>query len=294
MSALDLYALRRQLGGMVYDGGRRWIGPGPSHSRQDRSLSVRLTDDGRVLVYSFSGDTYGDCARHLGLDDMRSAATTEATLQTRKERGAAAQARQNVLLDFCEGVWGEAEPLVGSVAEAYLAKRGLSPPFTADLRFHLAAPLDYARGFTLPALIGLVRAADGDPKGLHVTALQADGSGKAGLANPRRMLGAVGGAALQLAPPKDGVLAVAEGRETALSFAALESLPCWSCLSATGLASFQVPREVRRLVIAADGDAAGRRAATALANRVSRRCDVEIMRAPTGLDWNDILMGKRK
>ena len=39
---LDLYALKRELGGQVYDGGRRWIGPGPGHSRQDGSLSVRL------------------------------------------------------------------------------------------------------------------------------------------------------------------------------------------------------------------------------------------------------------
>ncbi len=53
---LDLYELRRQHGGHVYDGGRRWVGPGPGHSRRDASLSVRISDDGRPLLHSFSGD----------------------------------------------------------------------------------------------------------------------------------------------------------------------------------------------------------------------------------------------
>lgn len=62
---IDLHALRQAHGGMVYDGGRRWIGPGPGHSRRDASLSVMIGDGGRPVIHSFAGDLFQAHAKTL-------------------------------------------------------------------------------------------------------------------------------------------------------------------------------------------------------------------------------------
>ena len=90
---------------------------------------------------------------------------------------------------------------------------------------------------------------------------------------------------------------MAEGVETALAFTVLEALPTWATLGTAGLAAFQPPPGVRRLVIAADNDEneAGLRAARALAERVRVRLDVQICMPPEpGQDFNDVLMEARR
>jgi hypothetical protein len=80
--APDLYALKRELGGLVYGGGRQWIGPGPGHSRQDRSLSVRVTDYGRLVWHSFAGDPPDIVRAHLGIDGQQQASQDWPTANT--------------------------------------------------------------------------------------------------------------------------------------------------------------------------------------------------------------------
>lgn len=294
---LDLHAIRAQHGGTVYDGGRRWVGPGPGHSRRDASLSVRLQPDGRALVHSFAGDPFRDCAEHLGLTLDRVERPDSATAaRLRRERETEARERRNRAWAFCDAVWGETGDIEDSPAERYLTGRGLPWPYSADLRFHPAAPLGYGEErppARAPALVALVRSADGVPKGLHVTALKPDGSGKAPMINPRRMFGAVAGCAVQLAPPYMGELAVAEGLETALSFHRLKSVPCWAALSTSGLQTFAVPPGVSLLTIATDGDASGREAAKMLAVSASKGCDAQVVDPGDGLDWNDVLQRER-
>lgn len=290
---LDLHRLRQEKGGTVYAGGRQWVGPGPGHSRHDASLSVKLTDDGRVLVHSFARDPFASCADYLGLLKERTARPDRRELERmRREREAAARERRNAVWAFCEEAWAGTVAAEDTTAEAYLTGREIGWPYPDDLRFHPAAPLDYACRTTAGAMVCMVRSADGRPKGLHVTALKPDGSGKAKhLQNPRRMFGAVAGCAVQLAPPYMGELAVAEGVETAFSFGRLKGLPCWAALSTTGLQAFEVPAGVTLLHIAADGDPAGREAAAALARRASKRCDAQVIDPGDGLDWNDLLTG---
>jgi len=128
--------------------------------------------------------------------------------------------------------------------------------------------------------------------GLHVTALKPDGKGKASINNPRRMFGDLVSAVVQLSAfPADGVLAVGEGLETCLAYRDLTGKPTWAGLSTAGLKSLAIPLGVRQLVIAADGDEAGHEAATALADRARKRCDVRILPAPEGEDWCDVLKG---
>ena len=296
--SINLYEVRERLGGQVYEGGLKWIGPGPNHSRQDRSLSVRL-DGGRPLVHSFVGDRFADCAKHLGLE--RGEVRQENALEAMQRRAAAAKAKAlQVEADraFCREVWKGTQPIEGTPAEAYLWSRGLILE-TPDIRFHPAAPRHKPRETDirapLPAMVAKVRDATGKPKGLHVTYLTPDGRKALG-DRSRLMFATIAQCSVQLAPmTADGVLAAAEGIETAGAFTVLHGLPCWATLSTSLMRTFALPPGVKRLVIAADRDdktGAGIEAAQALAERARRLCDVEIHPAPEGKDWADVLKEK--
>jgi hypothetical protein len=130
---------------------------------------------------------------------------------------------------------------------------------------------------------------------VHRTWLSADGLGKADIDPPKAMLGAVTGGAVRLA---DGIgpLVVAEGIETALSLAGgLLHAPAtvWAALSTSGIRGLHLPPTASRLTIAPDGDAPGREAANALAERAhALGWQVSLLPAPDGRDWNDILTKK--
>ena len=73
--------------------------------------------------------------------------------------------------------------------------------------------------------------AQGERASLHRTYLDRY-SGKAQVAEPRKMLGSMPtGAAVRLMEHAD-VLGIAEGIETALSASALFNVPCWAALTA--------------------------------------------------------------
>jgi hypothetical protein len=111
----------------------------------------------------------------------------------------------------------------------------------------------------------------------------------------KAMLGAVTGGAVRLADGL-GPLVVAEGIETALSLASgLLHAPAtvWSALSTSGIRGLNLPPTASRLTIAPDGDAPGRKAANALAERAhALGWQVSLLSAPDGCNWNDILTMK--
>ena len=86
---------------------------------------------------------------------------------------------------------------------------------------------------------------------------------------------------------------VAEGIETALSLASgLLRRPAtvWAALSTSGLIGLHLPPLPGRLTIATDGDARGRSAGHALADRATALgWTVGLLPAPDGRDWNDVL-----
>ena len=128
---------------------------------------------------------------------------------------------------------------------------------------------------------------------IHRTYLRPDGLGKAETAPAKAMLGPCRGGAVRLID-KPGPLVVAEGIETALSLACglLDTHgPIWSALSAGGMGVLNLPAEPGRLIIAPDGEYAGRAAAVTLGRKASRaNWDVEIVPIRDKCDWNDILM----
>ncbi len=79
---------------------------------------------------------------------------------------------------------------------------------------------------------------------------------------------------------------------TALAVSELFNVPCWSCISANGMSSFQPPDGVRKVILFADNDpnAVGEQAAALAAQRLSRlRYEVDVVIPSVSGDWLDEL-----
>ena len=69
--------------------------------------------------------------------------------------------------------------------------------------------------------------------------------------------------------------------------------PAWAALSTSGLRALDLPKDVRDVIVLADGDEAGEAAARDCALRWKREGRrVRIARPPQGMDFNDMLSGQ--
>jgi hypothetical protein len=91
------------------------------------------------------------------------------------------------------------------------------------------------------------------------------------------------------APTRTGVLAVAEGVETAMSYTRLTGTPCWARLGGKNLGTFTPPPGVRKLIHVHDGDDEADRAYERLKRRLMGRIEVVFHRDEDG-DMNDRLV----
>src|SRR5687767_5186911 len=86
---------------------------------------------------------------------------------------------------------------------------------------------------------------------------------------------------------------VGEGIESCLSAMQAAGYPAWAALSTSGLRVLDLPKDVRDVIVLADGDDAGEAAAHDSAIRWKREGRrVRIARPPWGSDFNDLLMGR--
>jgi hypothetical protein len=130
---------------------------------------------------------------------------------------------------------------------------------------------------------------DGRPLAIHRTFLALDGSGKAPVEPQKMMLGPCRGGAVRLAEP-GYLLMVGEGIETSLAAMQATGHAAWAALSTSGLRALELPRNVRDVIVLADGDDPGEAAARDCAWRWKReRRRVRIARPPQGMDFNDLL-----
>jgi DNA primase len=190
-------------------------------------------------------------------------------------------------------IWNRTQEASGSLAEAYLRFRGVYPPFPSDIRFS-RLPCDNLG--PLPCLVAAVRDMAGEITGIQRIWLASDGLGKADVAKPKRSLGRVKGGAIRLGEFEGaGTVTVCEGPEDGLSLLEMLGAPVWVAAGATFLPHMQFPPEVRSVVIGADNDPAGDRAAQDAARAfVLRGLTVRIIRPLDGhKDFNDELKGSR-
>jgi hypothetical protein len=185
------------------------------------------------------------------------------------------------------------QPLIGSIAEAYLRGRGITDlRQTANLRFHPNCywrPEDDGPTQAWPAMIAVVTDLDGRITGAHRTWLAPDGFGKAPVDPPRKAMGDLLGHAVRFGDAQD-VMAAGEGIETILSLRqALPTMPMVSALSAGHLSAIQFPPHLRRLYVVRDNDPAGDSARDSLVDRAVDAGIEAITLSPMMGDFNEDL-----
>lgn len=281
--------LSQHLGGHWY--GRYGTAPCPicqTERRKDQNALTLSDNENRLLAHcKKSGCDFRDIVAAAGIIQGTSKAPNPAELAQRKAQAKEEANRRSLQ---AQRLWSETWPIAGSLAEQYLRQRAITCELPNTLRFHPECWHPSAK--RLPAMLSVVEGAAGFA--LHRTYLMQDGSGKAQVEPPKAMLGNVSGGAVRLAKAS-GPLVVAEGIETALSLCCgLLNGPAtvWAALSTAGLVSLKLPPEVGKLVIAADNDKAGHRAANDLATKASQiGWEVTLSPPESGADWNIVLRG---
>lgn len=260
----------------------------PERRKDQRALTLSDGHRGLLLDCKKAGCRFIDILRAAGVSGRSCRTAGPRQDQDRASQGTS-------MADHARNLWRAAEPIEGSPAELYLCcQRRIDGPLLGSLRY---APRTW-HGPTrrnLPAMVALIEG--GHTFAVSRTFLRPDGSDKAALPKHQQkmMLGRAAGGHVALASGS-GSLVIAEGVETALSMPLLlgdRSLTVWAALTAANMGSVALPDAPDHLVIAMDGDAAGRDAGSALATRARELgWSVECMTAPDGQDWNDVLVSR--
>jgi putative DNA primase/helicase len=271
-------ALTARLGGRWH--GRYGTCRCPAHDDHDPSLSIQ-DGDSDVLVTCHAG-----CDRQAVIDELKRRGLWGAAprVEPRRRPQRREEDRRRYILD----VLRSCGRIAGTLAETYLRGRGITIELPPSLRYH-ARMKHTDTGLWLPCMVAAVQAPDRSITGLHRTFLREDGTGKAGVVNPRKFLGNVRGGAVRLAAAQC-VLALSEGIETGLSYMQLTGTATWCALSSDGLMAVQIPESVIVVDMLVDLDPAGEQAAQVAGERFSREGrHVNLIRSNSGNDLNDAL-----
>lgn len=283
-------SIAKDLGGRKV--GAAWMARCPAHDDHAPSLSIADALDGKVLVCCHAGCNQRDVIAALRARGVWDAVEQRSSRFLRKphrvspgETDSDATRRTEAAI----AIWRDSQTAKGTMVETYLRSRGLVITGPVSIRFH--AGLKHPSGGVWPAMVALVtRGDDGNPIAIHRTFLAFEGKGKAPVDPVKMMLGPSRGGAVRLGPASDGLM-VGEGIETCLAAQQASGRPAWAALSTSGLRALDLPREVRDVIVLADGDDPGEAAAQDCAWRWKRQGRrVRIARPPHGMDFNDLLM----
>ena len=186
---------------------------------------------------------------------------------------------------------GAGRVVQGTPAHLYLLNRCGDPgPILGDLRAHPGLRHTTSGGIH-PAMLAILRYADGSGSSVHRTYLTQDGR-KADVDPVRKMLPGLplAGSCVRLGPVMER-LGIAEGIETAISAGKLFGLPVWAATCANQLKAWEPPQGVREVVVFGDNDASmtGQEAAYTLGKRLRLEgFGVDVKIPPrVGTDWAD-------
>jgi len=287
--------------------GRYWL-VGDVRNTPGRSMFVRLTgpESGKGAAGKWTdaasaehGDLLDVIRESCGLTDFRQVADEARAFlslplpEPEPDRQRRPTATPTGSSEAARRLFAMSQPITGTVAEAYLRKRGITALHgTGSLRFHphcYYRPDEYSPTETWPAMIASVTDLSGRITGAHRTWLSPDGDGKAPIDTPRRAMGDLLGHAVRFGVTQD-VMAAGEGIETMLSLrCVLPTMPMVAALSAAHLSAILFPDILRRLYIARDDDPAGDGAMAALINRAEQAGIETIVLSPALGDFNEDL-----
>lgn len=185
----------------------------------------------------------------------------------------------------------------GDLVHRYLESRGVDEMIYAPaLRF--APKLRDGDGGVRPAMVAMIGVpGEARFRSMHRTFLKPDGSGKAEMASPRKIMPGElpEGACVMLSEyVPGGPLGIAEGIETAMSASALFGMPVWAAINSAIMKKWAPPEGCTEVAIFGDNDPkyGGQAAAWALAHRLAVKGIRVTVHIPdqAGVDFNDILM----
>lgn len=206
-----------------------------------------------------------------------------------------------------KAVWGGVSGIVGTPVETYLRSRGIKGDLSVleNLRYHPSLYYtEYSGSPTrkFPAMVAVIRNAQGKPLSLHRTFLAKDGTGKADVSNPKKQMkqpASLTGAYIQIDEPVDTpigkLIGITEGIETALSIREATGCPMWVGISDYIMEKVAIPDDVKIVIIFADIEpsGAGMRAANKLRETLESKGKTVLIEAPLKferdkIDWNDV------
>lgn len=282
---VDIRYIARILGGDV-TGRDNCNVPGPGHSKQDRSLSIRLKPSapGGFVVFSHAGDDWKECRDYVGSklglrDDWQREHQRPLVVSTSDDR----ERKKKLALK----IWSEARDPRGTIVEHYLREhRGLTLPDSVAgsvIRFH--AGLYFNSGTRHCGMVCLLRdIVSNEPCGIHRTFLNQQTGEKI----ERKMLGIAKGAAIKFDLAPVTMLTIGEGVETALAARDAGFAPVWALGSSGAVRCFPVLPHLRELTILQENDATSRRDVKSCARRyLEAQRPVNIIEPKLGNDFND-------
>lgn len=191
-------------------------------------------------------------------------------------------------------LWERCRPLADTDAAIYLHSRGIADIVHESLRYHPEVIYREDSFVTrAPAMVAAVKAPDGSINAVHRTWLDASGTGKANLPEPRKLLGHAKGHGVlfhqERAARND--IVIGEGIETVLSVTtAIPGSAGIATLSSSVMAGIAIPESLGRVLIAVDRDKAGYPAAMKLEQRLRDEGRAVRLILPQRNDFNDDLM----
>jgi len=188
----------------------------------------------------------------------------------------------------------------GDVVDKYLASRNLDEVIYPNALRYVEKLRD-GEGGVHPCMIALVgRYGEKKFDTIHRTFLEPDGSGKAEIQSPRKLMpGPVSdGASVMLSDwTESGPLGIAEGIETAMAASAIFNIPVWAAMNSSMMKKWLPPPGCEEIVIFGDNDKkyGGQAAAYHLAQRLkAKNLPVGQVLIPNfpGNDWADEHMSR--
>jgi len=243
-------------------GSKGWIFRCPVHD--DKKPSAFMSRNG--VLHCHAGCSRADMAAALDAAGFRCTAARQPVNPASVRNAREAEIRR------AQSLWKDAEPNSHHDTDTvayYLKSRGITLPVPVVIR-----------RWKVNGIISALHQRDGT-----LTAVQTrTATGR------RNTYGWLGSGAVQLAPPLNGELGLAEGVESALAATELTGIPCWAVLGAERLDQIFIPPDVRRVHLFADNDAAGQFALQKATKRYKRWFAVRQC-TPVGVkDYNDLLL----
>jgi hypothetical protein len=289
MNAVNPEALVNDLGGNWYGG--YGVAPcpvcQPERRKDQNALTINAEADHLLLHCKKLGCDFRDILTAAGVAPGTFKVDQMAVGNARRERAE----KTERTLAYARSVWRNCKPITGTKGEAYLRARGITCDLPVTLRWLPDTYHTKSRRY-VSAMVG-----DVSTGAVHRTYFTKQGmrlDKATGTRDHKMMLGSCSGGGVRLSEGA-GPLVVCEGLETGLSLlSGLLSRPAsvWACLSASGIAGVTLPSGPTKLIVATDGDDAGRIAGVKLAIRATALgWQVSMLPAPNGRDWSDVLQG---